>query len=87
LTLTVETDQKGQAEALGFRPNKLLGKFEIRVNASYAGQEAEMELTLTNVGHKSHTGTKVVVAVVIVVVVVVAVLAGIVLVTRHGPAR
>jgi hypothetical protein len=36
-SLTVTTDSQGQAVAHGLRPNSLIGKYEIRVNASYQG--------------------------------------------------
>ena len=67
-----------------FLPNKVLGKYEIRVTASYAGRHAETKVMLSNVGHRSHAGTKVLVAVI--VVLAVGAVLGLLLGTRHiGP--
>ena len=47
-TLTMVSDNQGQAVARGFRPNGLKGKFQIRVNASHQGQTASTSITQTN---------------------------------------
>jgi hypothetical protein len=39
-SLTVLTDDKGQAIARGLKPNNVNGQYQIRVNASYRGQTA-----------------------------------------------
>ena len=39
-SLTVLTDDKGQAVARGLRPNNVNGNYQIRVNASFKGQTA-----------------------------------------------
>ena len=46
--LTVLTDEKGQATGRGLVPNQLLGKFQIRVVASYRGQRATATINQTN---------------------------------------
>jgi hypothetical protein len=48
-TLTVMSDSRGRAVARGFRPNKLEGRFEVRVNASYQGQTATATIVQSNV--------------------------------------
>lgn len=47
---TTVTDEKGQAAALGLRPNNMRGEFQIRVTASYQGQTASASISQTNVG-------------------------------------
>jgi hypothetical protein len=47
-TLTVTTDQQGQAVARGLRPNGVKGQMQIRVNANYRGQTATATITQTN---------------------------------------
>ena len=47
-TLTVTTDQQGQAVARGLRPNNVQGDMQIRVNASHRGQTASTTITQTN---------------------------------------
>jgi len=47
-TLTMLTDNQGQAVARGFRPNGIKGQFQIRVNASHQGQTASASITQTN---------------------------------------
>jgi hypothetical protein len=44
------SDEKGQAAAIGLRPNNVAGEFQIRVTASHQGQTASATLTQTNVG-------------------------------------
>lgn len=48
--LTTTSDEKGQAAAIGLRPNHVAGEFQIRVTASHQGQTASATLTQTNVG-------------------------------------
>jgi hypothetical protein len=47
-TLTVTTDQQGQAVARGLRPNTVKGQMQIRVNASFQGRTAVTTITQTN---------------------------------------
>jgi hypothetical protein len=47
-TLSILSDNKGQAVARGFRPNGLKGEFKIHVNASYQNQTASTSITQTN---------------------------------------
>jgi hypothetical protein len=48
-TLSMVTDNQGQAVARGFRPNGLKGRFQIRVNASHQGLTASTNINMTNV--------------------------------------
>jgi hypothetical protein len=47
-TLSILSDDKGQAVARGFRPNGLKGQFKIHVNASFHDQTASTSITQTN---------------------------------------
>jgi hypothetical protein len=47
-TLTITTDQQGQAIARGLRPNTVKGEVQIRVNASYQGRTAAITISQTN---------------------------------------
>ena len=47
-TLTMMSDNQGQAVARGFRPNGLKGQFQIRVSASHQGQTASASIAQTN---------------------------------------
>ena len=47
-TLSMVSDNQGQAVARGFRPNGLKGQYQIRVNASYQGQTASTSINQTN---------------------------------------
>ncbi|HUS08509.1 MAG TPA: hypothetical protein VMZ52_19545 [Bryobacteraceae bacterium] len=47
-SLTVLTDDKGQAIARGIRPNNVNGQYQIRVNASYQGQMANAVINQVN---------------------------------------
>ena len=47
-SLTVLTDDKGQAVARGLRPNNVNGQYQVRVNASYRGQTANTNINQTN---------------------------------------
>jgi len=46
--LTTMTDERGRAVGRGLHPNKVPGRFLIRVTASFAGQTANLEITQTN---------------------------------------
>jgi hypothetical protein len=46
--VTVITGKDGEAAAAGFRPNSLVGQFEIRVSASHGGNTARAAITQTN---------------------------------------
>jgi hypothetical protein len=48
LSLTVPTDEKGVAAARGLTPNRLEGRFPIRVTASWSGNAASATLLQTN---------------------------------------
>ena len=48
-TLTTVTDSKGQAVARGLRPNRISGRFQIRVQASYQGKTGQTTINQTNV--------------------------------------
>ena len=47
-TLSMVSDNQGQAVARGFRPNGLKGQYQIRVNASFKNQTASVAITQTN---------------------------------------
>jgi hypothetical protein len=47
-SLTVLTDDKGQAVARGLRPNNVNGQYQVRVNASFRGQTANTTVNQTN---------------------------------------
>jgi hypothetical protein len=47
-TLTMQTDEKGQATGRGLRPNTVTGQFEIRVIASQGTLSARAAITQTN---------------------------------------
>jgi hypothetical protein len=57
-SLTVLTDDNGQAIARGLRPTKTSGQFEIRVTASYHGQTASATISQTNAGTAGGTSGK-----------------------------
>lgn len=46
--LIARTDENGRAIARGMRPNRLAGRFEIRITATHQGQSATAVLTQTN---------------------------------------
>ncbi len=62
-TLTMTTDNQGQAVARGLKPNGIKGQCQIRVNASHGGQNASVSITQTN-AVLSATGAAAVLAVV-----------------------
>jgi hypothetical protein len=47
-TLSMVTDNQGQAVARGFRPNGLKGQYQIHVNATHQGQTASIDIKQTN---------------------------------------
>ncbi len=47
-TLSMVSDNNGQAVARGFRPNGLKGNYQIRVNASHNGQTASVSINQIN---------------------------------------
>jgi hypothetical protein len=47
-SLTVVTDDQGQAVAHGLKPNGIKGQFKIHVNASYKGQTTSTDINQTN---------------------------------------
>jgi hypothetical protein len=46
--LTTVTDEKGRAAGRGLHPNNLVGQYQIRISASYAGQTAHAMMVQTN---------------------------------------
>jgi hypothetical protein len=48
LTLTMQTDDAGQAVGKGLQPNKVVGQFQIRVIASQGGHTGRAFITQTN---------------------------------------
>ncbi len=47
-TLSMVSDNQGQAVARGFHPNGLKGQFQIRVNATYQGRSTSISINQTN---------------------------------------
>ena len=47
-TLSIVSDNNGQAVARGFQPNGLKGNYQIRVNASHNGQTASVSINQIN---------------------------------------
>ena len=47
-TLSMVSDNQGQAVARGFRPNGLKGQYQIRVSATHQGQSASTSINQTN---------------------------------------
>ena len=58
-SLTLTTDDRGEAVARGLRANHSQGSFQIRVNASQAGRTAAASITQTNVDPGSHSSRKI----------------------------
>ena len=46
--LAMQTDEKGEASGRGLVPNQMVGKFQIRVAASYRGERANAVINQTN---------------------------------------
>jgi len=59
-SLTLTTDDRGEATARGLRANRVAGAFQIRVSASKAGRTATTSITQTNVDPGSHSSTRMV---------------------------
>jgi hypothetical protein len=58
-SLTLTTDDRGEAVARGLHANRMQGNFQIRVNASQAGQTAAASINQTNVDPGSHSSRKI----------------------------
>ena len=54
-SLTLNTDDRGEAVARGLRANRNPGRFQIRVSASLEGRTAAAAITQTNVDPGSHS--------------------------------
>ncbi len=46
--MTVNTDAQGMAQAAGFHPNAIEGRFNIMVNVSYRGKEGSVVIVQSN---------------------------------------
>lgn len=57
-SLTLTTDDRGEAVARGLRPNRNAGTFQIRVSASEHGRTATALIAQTNVDPGSHTSSR-----------------------------
>ena len=57
-SLTLTTDDRGEAVARGLHANRLAGTFQIRVSASRGGRTAAASITQTNVDPGSHTSSR-----------------------------
>jgi hypothetical protein len=57
-SLTLTTDDRGEAMARGLHANRLTGTFQIRVSASGGGRTAAASITQTNVDPGSHTSSR-----------------------------
>jgi hypothetical protein len=57
-SLTLTTDDRGEAVARGLRPNHAAGTFQIRVSASARGELSRATITETNVDPGSHSSRK-----------------------------
>ena len=64
-SLTLTTDDRGEAVARGLRANRTAGSFRIRVNASQGGRTASASITQTNVDPGSHSSKKIAVLAII----------------------
>jgi len=58
-SLTLTTDDRGEAVARGIHANRSAGSFQIRVTASQAGHTAAASITQTNVDPGSHSSRKI----------------------------
>jgi hypothetical protein len=75
-TLTVMTDNQGQAAAHGFQPNSVQGKFQIRVTASQNGRTATTVISQTNAAVAGAAGAAVATGISLKVIAIVAAVAG-----------
>ncbi len=57
-SLTLTTDDRGEAVARGLHANRMAGTFQVRVTASRGGRTATTSITQTNVDPGSHTSTR-----------------------------
>lgn len=57
-SLTLTTDDRGEAMARGLHPNRMAGKFQIRVSASKGGRTAAASISQTNVDPGSHGSSR-----------------------------
>ncbi len=57
-SLTLTTDDRGEAVARGLHPNRNPGTFQIRVSASEHGQRSTAVITQTNVDPGAHTSSR-----------------------------
>ena len=57
-SLTLITDDRGEAVARGLRANRLPGSFQIRVTASKGGSNATAAISQTNVDPGSHGSSR-----------------------------
>ena len=57
-SLTLTTDDRGEATARGLRANRMAGPFQIQVSASLGGQTATASITQTNVEPGPHTSSR-----------------------------
>jgi hypothetical protein len=57
-SLTLTTDDRGEAVARGLHANRLPGTFQIRVSASTGGRTASALITQTNVDPGAHTSSR-----------------------------
>jgi hypothetical protein len=57
-SLTLTTDDRGEAVARRLHANRIAGTFQIRVSASRGGRTAVASITQTNVDPGSHTPTR-----------------------------
>ena len=57
-SLTLTTDDRGEAVARGLHANRIAGTFQIRVSASRGGRTASASIAQTNVDPGSHTSSR-----------------------------
>ena len=57
-SLTLITDDRGEAVARGLRPNRTAGVFQIRISASKAGRNTTASISQTNVDPGSHGSSR-----------------------------
>ena len=57
-SLTLITDDRGEAMARGLRPNRMAGVFQIRISASKGGRNATASISQTNVDPGSHGSSR-----------------------------
>jgi hypothetical protein len=58
-SLTLTTDDRGEAVARGLHPNRSAGSFQIHINASHEGQTAAAFIKQTNVDSGSRSSKKI----------------------------